>query len=76
MANATETMKVHIEVSGWVFALGHLEEWRQEHPGATLDDYLSEVQAQTDRAKERLIEVEVENGATREAAERLARQMH
>lgn len=76
MANAFEAMKVHIEVSGWVFALGHLQEWREAHPDGTVDDYLAEVRQQTIKAKERFVEVEVENGSTREAAVRAARMMH
>lgn len=76
MANAGETMKVHIEASGWVFALGHLAAWRESNPNGTLDDYVDECRQQTARAKERLVEVEVENGSTREAAERTARLMN
>jgi hypothetical protein len=75
MANATETLTAHIEVSGWVFALSHLEEWRQTHPDGTVDDYLAEVRHQTIKAKERFVEVEMENGSTREAAVAAARMM-
>jgi hypothetical protein len=75
MANAAETLKVHIEVSGWVFALGHLQVWREAHPEATVDDYLAELRQQTQKAKERFVEIEVENGSTLEAAVRAARMM-
>lgn len=76
MANSFETLQAHVEASGWVFALGHLEEWRQVHPDGTLDDYLDEVRQHVDKAKARFIEIEMENGATRETAERVARLMH
>ncbi|CAL9666001.1 hypothetical protein SUDANB1_07215 [Streptomyces sp. enrichment culture] len=75
MANAFEAMKVHIEVSGWVFALGHLQEWREANPSGTIDDYVAEVRQQTIKAKERFVELEVENGSTREAAVRTAQMM-
>lgn len=75
MANAFEALKVHVEASGWAFALGHLEEWRQAHPDGILDDYLVEVRRQTQKAKERFVEVEVENGSTRESAVHAARLM-
>jgi hypothetical protein len=75
MANSWETLKAHVEVSGWVFALGHLEEWRQKNPDGTIDDYVDECQRQTAKAKERFVEVEVENGSTRESAEATARRM-
>lgn len=76
MANAAETLKVHVEASGWVFALGYLEKWRADNPDGTLDDYLAEVRHQTTKVKARFVEVEVENGSTRESAERTAGQMH
>lgn len=58
-----------------MFALGHLAEWRENNPAGTIDAYLTECRQQTAQAKERLIEIEVENGSTRESAERMARQM-
>jgi hypothetical protein len=75
MANAIETLQVHVEVSGWVFALGHFQGWRETHPNGTIDDYHAELRQQTQKAKERFVEVEVENGSTRESAERVARMM-
>jgi len=75
MANAFGTLKVHVEASGWVFALGHLQDWHEANPGGTIDDYLDEVRSQTIRAKERFVEVEVENGSTRDSAVRAARLM-
>jgi hypothetical protein len=75
MANAAETLKVHVEVSGWVFALGHLQKWREENPKGSIDDYADECRQQVTEAKKRLVELEVENGSTRESAERMARQM-
>ncbi len=75
MANAWESLQVHVEASGWVFALGHLEEWRQAHPDGTIDDYLAEVRQQTAMAQERFVEVEIENGSTRDAAENIAHLM-
>lgn len=75
MGKAFDTLKVHIEASGWVFALGHLQKWREVNPDGTIDDYLSTVRQQTQKAKERFVEVEVENGSTREAAVRAARMM-
>ncbi|MFD4547315.1 hypothetical protein [Streptomyces sp. NPDC058466] len=75
MASAAETLKVHVEVSGWVFALGQLQGWREAHPGGSLDDYLADLRQQTRKAKERFVEVEVENGSTRESAVRAARMM-
>ncbi|MGV9888405.1 hypothetical protein [Streptomyces sp. NPDC003395] len=75
MANAIETLQVHVEVSGWVFALGHFQKWREAHPNGTIDDYHVELRQQTQKAKERFVEVEVENGSTRESAERVARMM-
>ncbi|MGW1744613.1 hypothetical protein ACWCRD_03135 [Streptomyces sp. NPDC002092] len=75
MAKAFDTLKVHIEASGWVFALGHLQKWREANPDGTIDDYFTEVRGQTIKAKERFVEVEIENGATRESAVRAARLM-
>jgi hypothetical protein len=76
MANATETLKAHVEVGGWVFALGYLEKWRADNPDGTVDDYLTQVRQETAKAKARFVEVEVENGSTRESAERTAQLMH
>lgn len=76
MANAFETLRVQVEASGWVFALSHLEEWRQARPDGTLDDYLAEVRQKAAKAKARFVDVEVENGSTRESAESAARFMH
>lgn len=75
MANAAETLKAHVEVGGWVFALGYLEEWCEGNPDGTIDGYLAEVRQETAKAKARFVEVEVENGATRESAERAAQLM-
>lgn len=73
MASAAETLKVHVEVSGWVFVLGTLEKWREENPDGTIDDCVAEVRRETAAAKARFVDVEVENGSTRESAERAAR---
>lgn len=70
MANAAETLKAHVEASGWVFALAHLEKWRQDNQDSTLDDYLAAIRCEVVKAKARFVEVEVENGSTRESAER------
>lgn len=75
MANAHETMRAQIEASTWAFMLGTATEWRDSNPHGSMDDFLKECRQQESRVMERLIEVEVENGSTREEAERMTRMM-
>lgn len=75
MANAAASLQVHVETAGWVFLLSTLEDWLSGNPEGSIEDYLAECRKQTSAAKERWVEVEVENGSSRESAEQAARLM-
>ncbi|MFC8273732.1 hypothetical protein ACFUJR_14665 [Streptomyces sp. NPDC057271] len=76
MANAHETLQAQIEAATWVFVRQELEQWRRNNPGASSDDFVDYCLRQTKLATDRLIEVEMENGSSREEAERMIQHMH
>ena len=75
MANAHQTLKAQVDAASHVFMRSHLEKWIAENPDGDLADFLEDCRQREAASKAQLVEVEVENGSTREQALHMTRLM-
>lgn len=76
MANAFDTFKAQTEAIQWIFTRSYFEQWRRENPDGSVEDLIEDCRKRANAATDRLVDVEVENGATRAQGERMVRSMY